>query len=168
MFCENTLQKTFRLRTRFPNTFYILTVWNKVEGLVLNTKLILYPGNWRLFFGNHLFQLLAIVIDWHSAHQGEVCRSGVRRTVLTASVRCGWLDCGYLYVNLGPNVCLQATEKESTQAADSGEPLNPPAVSIVSNKSSTTLQCTTCIDCISADCSVRAFHIPALKQCSWR
>lgn len=64
------------------------------------------------------------------------------------SVRCGCLDCGYLHVNLGSNVCIESTEKESMQAADSGEPFNP---SVVSNKSSTTLQCTTCIDWISAD-----------------
>lgn len=66
MFCENTLQK---FKTQSPNTFYILTVWNKVEGLVLNTKLILFPGNRRLFLSNPLFQLLASVIDWHGAHQ---------------------------------------------------------------------------------------------------
>lgn len=163
MFCENTLQKTFQLKTQFPDTFCILTVWNKVEGVVLNIKLILFPGNWRLFFGNHLFQMLAFVIDWHGAHQGEVCSSGMRRTVCTHSLRCGCLDCGYLHVTLGPNVCFQSTENESMQAADSGEPLYPSAVSTESNKSSTTLQCTTCTDWISADlCSVRAFHIPTL------
>lgn len=84
MFCENTLQKTFQLKTQFPNTFYILTGWNKVEGLVLNTKLILFPGNWRLFFGNHLFQLLAFVTDWHGAHQGEFAAQEWELCVLTA------------------------------------------------------------------------------------
>lgn len=94
------------------------------------------------------------------AQEWELC-------VLTASVRCDYLDCGYLHVNLGPTVCLQTTEKELVQAADSGEPVNPSAVSTMSNKSSTTLQCTTCIDWISADlCCVRVFHIPELKQCS--
>lgn len=64
---------------------------NKVKGLVLNTKLILFPENWRLFFGNHLFQLLAFVIDWHGAHQGEVCSSGVR-AVCTRSQCEMWLS----------------------------------------------------------------------------